>query len=108
MLFDRTKRFWKYREKCLKFKSNKVLYYFYLILCKSINRKLNSGIPVNEDINQFIAPHGLSGIYISKKAKIEEDCTIFQQVTVGSNTLPDSKKEGAPTIRKKCLYWCWS
>lgn len=106
-MFDRTKKFWKYRRICLKFKKNKIVYTFFLLLCRIINRRLNAGIPIDENINEFVAPHGLSGIYISKKAKIEEGCTIFQQVTIGSNTLPDSKNAGAPNIRKKCLYWCW-
>lgn len=102
MFFNPTKNFWKYRKKCLKHEKGriKILYYFYLVLCKKINRTLHSGIPVSREINQFIAPHGLSGIYISKGAQIEEGCTIFQQVTIGSNTLPDSKKLGAPKIGK--------
>lgn len=29
---------------------------------------------------------------------IGKDCVIFQQVTIGSNTLADSKNQGAPTI----------
>ena len=102
-MFDRTEKFWKYRKKCLKYKSNKILYYFYLLSCKRINRKLNSGIPINENINKFIAPHGLSGIYISKNAKIGEGCTIFQQVTIGSNTLDDSKKYRS-TIYSERMY----
>lgn len=97
-----TDTFYKNRDKCLKHKKDKIkiLYYIYLYRCKKINRKLNSGIPVSENINKFIAPHGLSGIYISKGAKIGENCVIFHQVTIGSNTLKDSKGVGAPIIRK--------
>lgn len=109
MCFDNTKKFWKYRKICLKHEEHKnVFYYIALYLCKLINRKSNSGIPVNRDVNEFIAPHGLSGIYISKKAIIGEDCIIFHQVTIGSNTLKDSKKFGAPRIRKKCIHRCRS
>ena len=43
-------------------------------------------------------PHGITGIFISGSAKIGKGCTIFQQVTIGSNTLPDSKGFGAPII----------
>lgn len=43
-------------------------------------------------------PHGLSGIFISGKSKIGANCVIFHQVTIGSNTLIDSKNIGGPTI----------
>lgn len=99
-MFNQTDKFWKYRKRCLKYKSNKLIYYFNLLLCKRINRKLNSGIPVSENINEFVAPHGLSGIYISKGANIDTGCTIFQQVTIGSNTLNGSKNIGAPILGK--------
>ncbi len=40
----------------------------------------------------------MCGIFISGGAKIGKNCTIFQQVTIGSNTLKGSKKIGAPII----------
>lgn len=43
-------------------------------------------------------PHGISGIYTSMGAKIGKGCVIFQQVTIGSNTLTDSENVGSPTI----------
>jgi serine acetyltransferase len=43
-------------------------------------------------------PHGLYGIFISGGAKIGRNVVIFQQVTIGSNTLNDSIKAGSPTI----------
>lgn len=43
-------------------------------------------------------PHGVQGIFISNGARLGRDVVIFQQVTIGSNTLPDSKSPGAPTI----------
>jgi len=43
-------------------------------------------------------PHGLSGIFISGGAKIGKNVVIFQQVTIGSNTLKDSDKRGSPEI----------
>ncbi|MEM1485031.1 serine acetyltransferase [Oscillospiraceae bacterium PP1C4] len=43
-------------------------------------------------------PHGIQGIFISNTAKIGKDVVIFQQVTIGSNTLPDSKTPGSPVI----------
>ena len=38
-----------------------------------------------------IFPHGIIGVFISRYAKIGKDCVIFQHVTIGSNTLKDSK-----------------
>lgn len=45
-----------------------------------------------------VFPHGLYGIFISERAKIGAGCTIFQYVTIGSNTLADSAGGGAPVI----------
>ena len=44
----------------------------------------------------FYTPHSFYGIFISQNASIGKGCTIFQQVTIGSNTL--SKTIGGPTI----------
>ena len=43
-------------------------------------------------------PHGCVGVFISNDAVIGRDAVIFQQVTIGSNPLPDSKRPGAPII----------
>ena len=43
-------------------------------------------------------PHGCMGVFISNDAVIGKDAVIFQQVTIGSNTLPDTKRPGAPVI----------
>ena len=45
-----------------------------------------------------VLPHGFHGIHISTGAKIGKDVIIFQNVTIGSNTLKNSKNYGAPTI----------
>lgn len=66
--------------------------------CDYINRYFGSFIPMNPNLNWFNTPHGFSGIFISTAAKIGKGCTIFQNVTIGSNTLLDSKSAGAPTI----------
>lgn len=47
-------------------------------------------------------PHGMKGIFISGDAEIGRNCVIFQQVTIGSNTLWDSKGTGAPMIGNDC------
>lgn len=43
-------------------------------------------------------PHGVQGIFISNDAVLGKDVTIFQQVTIGSNTLADSRGKGSPQI----------
>jgi serine O-acetyltransferase len=47
-------------------------------------------------------PHGIIGIFISAGAEIGKNCVIFHQVTIGSNTLIDSKRQGAPVIGDNC------
>lgn len=43
-------------------------------------------------------PHGFRGIFVSRHARVGRNCVIFQQVTIGSNTLADSNSMGAPVI----------
>ena len=43
-------------------------------------------------------PHGMKGIFISGAAEIGHSCVIFQQVTIGSITLPGAKRIGAPIL----------
>lgn len=47
-------------------------------------------------------PHGMKSIFISGAASIGHNCVIFQQVTIGSNMLSDSKGRGAPVIGDNC------
>jgi len=51
-------------------------------------------------------PHGLNGIFVSKKAVVGEKCTIFHQVTIGSNTLADSRGSGSPVIGNNVYIGC--
>ena len=48
--------------------------------------------------SQPFFPHGCMGVFISNDAVIGRDAVIFQQVTIGSNTLPGTKRPGAPVI----------
>jgi serine O-acetyltransferase len=43
-------------------------------------------------------PHGINGVFVSGGAIIGRNCVIFQQVTIGSNTLSDSDGKGSPKI----------
>ena len=56
----------------------------------SIDAKFD-GIPV--------LPHGVSGIFITQSAKLGKNIVIFQQVTIGANTIKGSKSYGAPVIK---------
>jgi serine O-acetyltransferase len=47
-------------------------------------------------------PHGIYGIFIAGGARIGRNCVIFQQVTIGSNTLIDSTRLGAPEVGDNC------
>lgn len=87
--------FWKLRESCIRHQGKgwrRMLYNAYLDHYGSF-----IGLGANfASIPQF--PHGLFGVFISNSAKIGKNVTIFQHVTIGSNTLKDSKNAGAPTI----------
>lgn len=64
-------------------------------LCDALNCFIPSNVKIG---NECVFPHGLNGVFISQGAVIGDGCTIFHQVTIGSNTLPDSKSPGAPVI----------
>lgn len=51
---------------------------------------------------ELITPHGLLGIFISGDAILGKNCVVFQQVTIGSNTVIDSKVKGSPKIGDSC------
>jgi serine O-acetyltransferase len=76
----------------------------YRLVYKYFNFRNNSSIGIT---TKFISaptfPHGVRSIFISGDALIGSNCIIFQQVTIGSNTIPDSKKLGAPTIGSNCF-----
>lgn len=61
--------------------------------------KFNASIPLTTQIKDMPTfPHGVNGIFISLGAIIGKGCVIFHHVTIGSNTLADSKGHGAPII----------
>jgi serine O-acetyltransferase len=53
--------------------------------------------------NEPCFPHDIFGVFISDVAVIGKDCVIFQNVTIGTNTLPDSKGMGSPIIGDNCI-----
>ena len=68
------------------------------VKCKIIAKKYGASIPVKKSVPKFTTPHGFAGIHISIGAKIGKGCTIYQHAVIGSNTMPDSKNAGFPTI----------
>ncbi len=73
-----------------------------LAKCEYINQLFAARVPVTKAVNPFTTPHGFKGIAISRLAKIGKGCIIFQNVTIGSNTLVDSKNAGFPTVGDNC------
>lgn len=53
-----------------------------------------------------IFPHGPLGVFISNSAHIGKKCVIFQQVTIGSNTIKDSKNQGSPYLESGVYVGC--
>lgn len=90
--------FWKHREKMLKSK-NPLCKKLHSLICQRILYKNNASIEPQTKIKGRITfPHGLNGILISAGAEIGENCTVFHQVTIGSNTAKGSKHIGSPKI----------
>lgn len=91
--------FWKHREKLLRSK-NPLLKRYHRMRCSRILFLNNASIEEKTQIKGRITfPHGLNGILISAGAQIGENCTVFHQVTIGSNTAKGSKRQGSPVIK---------
>lgn len=85
--------FWKYREYLIRRNGERSSIYNAYLERQSASIGLTS---IFKSKPTF--PHGLHGIHISDGAEIGENVIIFQNVTIGSNTLADSKHTGAPQI----------
>lgn len=80
---------------------NPLARFWYGHYCAKMNNRWCASIPLLLKLPRSVTfPHGISGVYISVGAKIGEGCTIFQQVTIGSNTLEGTKHPGSPAIGK--------
>ncbi len=70
-----------------------------LSLYYNVLERRGSWIGINSVISATpIFPHGIISIFISNSAVIGKKCTIFQQVTIGSNKMKGHKRYGAPKI----------
>lgn len=71
--------------------------FFYYARYQRLSFQFNCFFPLSIDASPTF-PHGPNGVFISSKAQIGNECVIFHQVTIGSNTLQGSKSQGAPQI----------
>lgn len=103
---ERSTYYWKVRQGA-NGSRNTLLRCWYWYQHRKLMQKNNADIPLSAKIHGKPAfPHGLSGIFVSAGAEIGTDCVIFQQVTIGSNTLPDSRGRGAPVIGDHVYIGC--
>lgn len=76
------------------------------LLCRRYEKTINRNGSYIGNPAKFktkpVFPHGINGIFVSGDAAIGDECIIFQQVTIGSNYLPGSRNNGAPTIGDNC------
>lgn len=102
---QRTEYYWTVRQKALSGWGFSRRWNNYQHL--DLMRRNNADIPLDTQIDGMPTfPHGLTGIFISSGAKIGKNCVIFHQVTIGSNTLPDSRGKGAPVIGDNVYIGC--
>lgn len=90
--------FWRLKKSCQQNlnRIKEIIYFSYL-------ERYGAWIGINSHFDSPpILPHGLFGIFISTNARIGKNCVIFQQVTIGSNNLSDSRNNGSPTIGNDC------
>ena len=89
---------WNVRERYEK-SNNTMFKRFYFIVYSVYNYENASYVDASATFQgKPFFPHDMKSIFISSKAVIGKNAVIFQQVTIGSNTFPDSKGQGAPTI----------
>nr|WP_275297865.1 DapH/DapD/GlmU-related protein [Clostridium sp. YIM B02551] len=92
---------WNIKRKC-NISTGLIKKYFISIYTLFLDKK-GSYIGYNSNFKDIPCfPHGIRGIFISGEATIGTNCVIFQQVTIGSNTLQDSSRKGSPTIGDNC------
>lgn len=78
--------------------------YCYQKLNRGLEHETGSYLPMEAKIAgpiNFL--HGTYGIFISNNAQIGKNCTLYHQVTIGSNMLLDSGGLGSPVIGDHCL-----
>lgn len=98
--------FWQVRNKAIH-GSNPISRWINWLLHRRLMTQFNASIPFSVEFGgKPVFPHGLNGIFISASAKLGTGCVIFHQVTIGSNSLPDSKGQGFPTLGNNVYIGC--
>ncbi|MCE2813591.1 MAG: serine acetyltransferase [Planctomycetaceae bacterium] len=93
---------WKLKSLCISTK-NLRLRKLLILLWDTYQYENNSSIAWNSTFyGEPCFPHGMKSIFVSSGAIVGRNCVIFQQVTIGSNTLVDSKGAGFPVIGHDC------
>lgn len=101
-----TAYYWNLRDKAKNAKGYLLRRHYFMQHQKLMDRN-GANIALEADIAKPpVFPHGLAGIFVSSGAKIGQNCVIFQQVTIGSNTLPDSARRGSPTLGDNVYIGC--
>jgi serine O-acetyltransferase len=94
--------FWELKAKCQNMNPSR-LRDFYVFLYKMNQKTVVCDIDFRSHFDGVPCfPHGMHGVFVSRWAKVGKGCVILQNVTIGSNTLPDSKSLGAPVIGDNC------
>ena len=98
------KKYWKRRQILVdkQIKKSFLKKIRYLIYCKRTEARNASSLGTAVNAGAIFAsqpnlPHGIAGIFISHTAQIGKNCTILQNVTIGSS------KGKAPVIGDNCI-----
>lgn len=84
--------------------NNRWMQKWFLFLNQGFQHETNAYLPFDfQCAGPIYFVHGVYGVFISGGAKIGKNCAVFQQVTIGSNMLLDSKGFGSPQIGDNCL-----
>lgn len=99
------KKYWKYRSDIVNKRGLKIIRLYKLMKIKKMDAFNNASLGTNLDVSAEFKgipnfPHGLNGIFVNQFAKIGVNCTIFHQVTIGSN---DTKT--APNIGNNVIIY---
>jgi len=94
--------FWRLKDK-ISHESNPFLKKLYMAIYKIYLYENGADIALSSEFKGIpCTPHGERGVFVSGLAKVGKNAVIFQQVTIGSVSLIDSKGIGAPTIGDNC------
>jgi len=101
-----TAYYWQLREKAnnTAFRPLRMLY---RLRHRRYLEKSGSDIGLNAVFHGMpVFPHGFQGVFISEGATVGKNCVIFQQVTIGSNMLPDSPRQSTTTLGDNVYIGC--